>query len=232
MFAVSLNLALLALLLIAPLGAQRAVADDAVKASVTAAANGGYARLVFTMSDYDAASVRQQGSVLIISFKKPIDVSVDKLATQAPDYIGAARRDPDGTAVRLALAQKVTFNTITAGEQYFVDLMPEGWSGPPPGLPQEVVEDLARRARDAEQLVARERRAWWRRKGFWPVRVRVANEHDLHALCVCHSRSDFGRGGAIEARAHADLRCAAAVRSRRRRRSAARCSRRHHRATA
>ena len=42
---------------------------------------------------------------------------------------------------------------MAAGEKLFVDLMPEEWTGAPPGLPQNVVEDLARRAREAERLV-------------------------------------------------------------------------------
>jgi hypothetical protein len=163
------------LALIAVFGAPRAAMSDPIKASLSASTSDGYARLIFTMSDYDAASVRQAGSVLIIGFKEPIDVSVEKLAAQAPDYIGAARRDPDGNAVRLALAQKVRVNTITAGEQFFVDLLPESWSGSPPGLPQDVVEDLARRAHEAEQLVERERRLVALEK-IPPVRVRVATE--------------------------------------------------------
>ena len=169
------RLAFLIPLLIAVLGAQRAALADPIKASVNANASGGFARLVFTMSDYDAATIRQQGSVLIITFKEPIDVSVDKLAAQVPDYIGAARRDPDGMAVRLALAQKVTVNAIAADEKYFVDLLPEKWSGSPPGLPQEVIENLARRAREAEKLVAREQRLVALEK-IPPVRVRVASE--------------------------------------------------------
>lgn len=131
---------------------------DPIKAEVTAGVNGGYARLVFSMSDYDVGSVRKEGNVLIISFGKPIDVSVDRLAAQAPNYIGAARRDPDGMAVRLALARQVSVNGMAAGEKYFVDLLPDTWRGPPPGLPQDVVEGLVRRARQAEQELQRERR--------------------------------------------------------------------------
>ena len=35
----------------------------------------------------------------------------------APAYVGVARRDPDGTAVRLALVRKVTVNTMAAGRE-------------------------------------------------------------------------------------------------------------------
>ena len=165
----------LILVLTACLIMPRAGLADPVNANVTAGVSGGFARIVFTMSDYDAASVRKEGSVLVISFKEPIDVSVDRLATQAPGYIGAARRDPDGMAVRLALARDVTVNAMTAGERYFVDLLPDTWKGLPPSLPQDVIEELARRAHAAEQMVERERRIVALSK-IPPVRVRLATE--------------------------------------------------------
>src|SRR5580698_4036093 len=68
--------------------------DDPIKATLTATVNDGYARLVFDMSEYDEASVRLANNVLVISFKRPVDVSIDRLASQIPDYVGAARRDP------------------------------------------------------------------------------------------------------------------------------------------
>lgn len=148
---------------------------DPIKADLTASDAGGYARLVFSMSDYDPASVRQSDNVLIISFREPVDVSVEQLATQVPDYIGGARRDPDGMAVRFALKRTVTVNAMTAGEKYFVDLLPDTWRGLPPGLPQDVVEALARRARDAEQLAERERRLVALQK-FPPVHMHVATQ--------------------------------------------------------
>jgi hypothetical protein len=148
---------------------------DPIKAELTASDAGGYARLVFSMSDYDPASVRQSDNVLIISFREPVDVSVEQLATQVPDYISGARRDPDGMAVRFALKRTVTVNAMTAAEKYFVDLLPDTWRGLPPGLPQDVVEALARRARDAEQLVERERRLVALQK-FPPVRMHVATQ--------------------------------------------------------
>jgi len=54
-----------------------------------------------TGSSSTPGTARQAGNVLIISFKQPLDVAVNRVAEQAPDYIGAARRDPDGTAVQL-----------------------------------------------------------------------------------------------------------------------------------
>src|SRR6185295_1544050 len=97
------------------------------------------------------------------------------LAASAPDYIGGARRDPDGKAVRIALARKVTMNSMAVAERLFVDLLPETWSGAPPGLPREVIEELARRAREAERKV-RQQRTLVRQHKLPPVRVRVAQQ--------------------------------------------------------
>ncbi len=82
-----------------------------------------------------------------------MDIPVDSLSEAAPDYVGSARRDPDGSAIRLSLARRVTINTMTAGERVFVDLLPDTWSGPPPSLPPEVIRELAERARAAERAL-------------------------------------------------------------------------------
>ena len=70
-------------LLLAAVFAARAAIAAPVTAGVAATVSGGYARLVFSLSEYDKTSVRKEGNVLIISFAKPIDVSVERLATQA-----------------------------------------------------------------------------------------------------------------------------------------------------
>ncbi len=94
---------------------------------------------------------------------------------QAAGYVSAARRDPDGAAVRMALGRKVTVNTMAAGEKFFVDLLPENWSGLPPGLPQEVVDDLARRAREAEKAARTQQQAK-KQRTLPAVRVRVGTQ--------------------------------------------------------
>ena len=145
------------------------------RATLTVTTKDGYARLVFTAGEYIDGSVQQTGNVLIVGFKEPLDVSVSRVAEQAPDYIGAARRDPDGKAVRMALEQAVTVHAMAAGEKLFVDLLPTSWSGVPPGLPQDVVDELAKRAREAEKLLKREQAATAGNK-LAPIRVRVASQ--------------------------------------------------------
>src|SRR6185437_12971747 len=93
------------------------------------------------------------GNILVIQFKQPVSVAVDRLGTAATEYIGAARRDPDGHALRFALTRKVKLSSMVAGNRLFVDLLPESWEGEPPGLPREVVEELSRRAQEADRLM-------------------------------------------------------------------------------
>src|SRR6267154_3626612 len=62
---------------------------------------------------------------------------------------------------------------MTAGERVFVDFLPDGWSGQPPGLPSEVVRELAERARVAERAL-RLQRANAEAKKRPPVRVRAS----------------------------------------------------------
>ena len=166
-----------ALLCIAGFAAPGAADDDPVKATLAASATDGYARLIFDMSQYDDASVRVANNVLIIAFKQSIDVSVDRLTSQIPDYVGAVRRDPDGKGIRVALSQEVKVNTTPAAEKLFIDLLPTSWSGQPPSLPPEVIADLARRAREADRLERKERQAVAQQRATAePVRVHVATQ--------------------------------------------------------
>ncbi|MGO9700580.1 MAG: tetratricopeptide repeat protein [Xanthobacteraceae bacterium] len=150
------------------------VAEPA-KGDVIVDVSGGYGRLVFALRDDIDATARLAGNVLIVSFSQPTMAGIDRLAEQAPDYISAARRDPDGRAVRMALARKVKVNSITAGGKFYVDLLPDTWSGAPPGLPRDVVEELARLAREAERMERLARQNAIAKKQA-PVRVHVASQ--------------------------------------------------------
>ena len=152
-----------------------AAARAPLKATLSITTSDGYARLVFTAGEYIDATTKLSGHVLIITFKQPIDASVDRAPEQAPDYIGAARRDPDGSAIRLALSQDVTVNMMAAGEKLFIDLLPSSWTGAAPSLPQDVVTELARRAHEAERQLQRERELA-KAKFIAPIRLHVATQ--------------------------------------------------------
>jgi tetratricopeptide (TPR) repeat protein len=166
-------LAALALLALAPVGA--VWADDPIKGEVKAVTDGGYVRLMFQFDEAVEATTRVSGAIVIITFNKPVALAVERLNVNVPEYISAARRDPDGSAIRIALMRKVKLNTITAAERLYVDLLPENWKGPMPGLPQEVIDGLVRRARDAERQL-RQQRAADKQKKPPLVRVKVANQ--------------------------------------------------------
>src|SRR5262249_41250453 len=68
-----------------------------------------------------------------------------------------------------------TVNTMAAGEQLFVDVLPEGWVGLPPSLPQEVIDELVRRAREAEKA-ERKRRQVVEQRQRPPIRLRVGTQ--------------------------------------------------------
>ncbi|QDM26546.1 tetratricopeptide repeat protein [Tardiphaga sp. vice304] len=132
---------------------------QAVRGEASMAVAGGYARIVLKLAEDVESEVTQAGTVLIVRFKRPVDVPVEALSDAAPEYIGSARRDPDGMAIRLALSRKVTVNSMAAGERIFIDLLPDSWKGLPPGLPQEVVKELSERARIAERALRQQRTA-------------------------------------------------------------------------
>jgi tetratricopeptide (TPR) repeat protein len=144
-----------------------------VKGEATLTVAGGYARLVLKLAEDVESDVTTAGTILVIKFKRPIDIPIDRVFEAAPDYVTSARRDPDGSAIRLSLARKVTINTMTAGERVFIDMLPDNWKGQPPGLPSEVVRELSERARVAERAL-RQQRAVNEAKKRPPVRIRAS----------------------------------------------------------
>jgi tetratricopeptide (TPR) repeat protein len=163
---------LFGVILLAPM-LSTACRADPVRGEATFSAADGYARLVLKLAEDVDSEVTTAGTILVIRFKRPVDIAVDQLSDAVPAYVGSARRDPDGTAIRLSLARKVTVNTMSAGERIFVDLMPDGWHGLPPALPAEVVRELAERARTAERAL-RLQRAATEAKKHPPIRVRTS----------------------------------------------------------
>uniref|UniRef100_UPI003BAC982F hypothetical protein n=1 Tax=Stappia sp. TaxID=1870903 RepID=UPI003BAC982F len=125
---------------------------ETLEADLKATMEQGFARMVLTFHDlsllpqYDALS---SNGVLRIRFRDEVLTSVDDVPVKLPGYISIARRDPDGSALRFALMQDFRVNTMEAGEKLFIDLLPPNWQGMPPGLPDDVVRELAKRAEEA-----------------------------------------------------------------------------------
>jgi tetratricopeptide (TPR) repeat protein len=163
---------LLALALFVGAGAR---AEEPVKGEVSVFTDGGYVRLVFRLDEAVEANVRNTGAIMVIAFKKPVQIPVERINGGAPGVISAARRDPDGKAIRLALARKVKVNLIPAAERLYVDLLPDTWQGVMPGLPQAVVDELAGRAREAERQLRQQRQSAKPQKPP-TIRVKVASQ--------------------------------------------------------
>ncbi len=142
-----------------------------IAAELSAKMEAGFARLIFTFPEELKADIQLSNNVLIVKFARPVRVAVDQVQPALRDLVIAARADPDHTAIRIAFAQKITVNVMEAGEKLFVDLLPESWAGLPPGLPQEIVDELTRRAREAEKKARNQpvvQREWK------PVKLRFA----------------------------------------------------------
>jgi tetratricopeptide (TPR) repeat protein len=115
----------------------------------------GYGRMVLSFTNAPKTAARVSNGVLVVSFSEPSTVNTDRIMRDMPAYVSMARSDPDGRGLRFALTRGYKVNVTEAGEQIFIDLLPENWKGMLPGLPKEVVEELTRRARIAE-IKARE----------------------------------------------------------------------------
>jgi hypothetical protein len=122
----------------------------------------GYARLILSFPSLDELppyEFRVDNGVLSVEFESPVDILLPDVAVTMPNYLSMARIDPDGRGLRLALKQGFNFNRIEAGEKLFVDLMPTTWQGMPPALPQDIIDELAERARQAAIKAERDRKA-------------------------------------------------------------------------
>ncbi len=137
-----------------------AVAQD--QGQLYATEEDGYARLILSFPSLDELppyEFRVDNGVLSVEFANPVEILLPDVAVTMPNYLSMARVDPDGRGLRLALKSGFNFNRIEAGEKLFVDLMPVTWQGMPPALPQEIIDELAERARLAAIKAERDRKA-------------------------------------------------------------------------
>nr|WP_313901506.1 hypothetical protein [Methylobacterium sp. J-070] len=148
-----LRAALPLLALLAALDPALAAKLIGAKGSEAGSGAGGYGRIVLTFDKPVAVKAKLAGGVLLLGYGERIAAGPERLAEEMPAYVSSVRRDPDGIGLRVALQRPYRINLQSAGERVFVDLLPEGWAGLPPPLPPEVVAELARRARAAEEAL-------------------------------------------------------------------------------
>lgn len=141
----------------------------------------GFGRILLTFERETPVSARSENGVLVVTFGAETELRGERLAQQMPGYVSIVRPDPGGRGMRMALTQNFRANVLPAGELVFVDLLPERWTGLPPGLPPTVVAELARRAQEAEARLAAEE-ARRRETAPRPLPVRVAELPTLARL--------------------------------------------------
>jgi tetratricopeptide (TPR) repeat protein len=117
---------------------------------------GRFGRIALEFDKATKIAARSSNGVLVVAFAEPVKKRVERLDSELPAYVSVVRHDPDGTGMRLALTAPYRINVLEAGEKIFIDLLPENWTGMLPGLPPEVVAELARRAEEAEARVKQE----------------------------------------------------------------------------
>ncbi|MFN3351156.1 tetratricopeptide repeat protein [Pseudorhodoplanes sp.] len=145
-----------------------------VRGEVHVETSQGFARILLHLSEQVETDVKLAGAIVVVHFSRPVDINIEKLSHDLNGVVGAARRDPDGRGLRIALSRRMSMNAMPAGERIYIDLLPDTWRGLAPGLPKEVIEELSRRAREAERRIRTQRQEGIRSER--PARVRVATQ--------------------------------------------------------
>lgn len=109
----------------------------------------GYGRLILSFPGRDSLpeyDLRMSNSVLTLTFGEEVAISLPDVASTMPNYLSVARLDADGRGMRLGLRTAFNFNPTEAGDKLFIDLLPPDWQGMPPALPQDVIDEMKRKA--------------------------------------------------------------------------------------
>ncbi len=171
-----------ALIALAALAAGAGTAEAAQLVAIQGSEQKNFGRIALTFDHGVKVTAKVTGGVLVVGFREAVTGSRDRLAAEMPAYVAQVRRDPDGSGLRVALQSSYKVNVLEAGERVFIDLLPEGWTGMPPGLPPEVLADLNRRAEELSERLRREAARGARRTT--PLRLEVAHLPTLTRLSV------------------------------------------------
>jgi len=156
-----LGLALMAALFFVASASLALAASGGEKVNVTVKQMDGFGRVILTFVnrlDLPDYKMRNENGVLSFEFSTPMHVTLPDISGELPDFIAVSRIDPDQQGIRFGLKIEVKINVIKAGERLYIDFMPANWQGLPPGLPAEVVAELASRAQDAQKIAELRRR--------------------------------------------------------------------------
>ncbi|MGV8854057.1 MAG: tetratricopeptide repeat protein [Devosia sp.] len=139
-----------------------APAFGAEQGQLLATQEDGYGRIILSFPGRDTLpkyTMRIENGVLSLEFADQIAVILPDVGVVMPDYLSVARVDLDGHGLRMGLRSAYSFNRTEAGEKLYIDLLPPDWQGPPPMLPQNVLDEMAERARLAAIKAEQDRKA-------------------------------------------------------------------------
>ncbi|MEM8986449.1 MAG: tetratricopeptide repeat protein, partial [Pseudomonadota bacterium] len=128
----------------------------AAPVAVSARQADGFARILFEWNAPVGVAARVENGVLVARFEERIDGDVSAIQDGAPAYVAAARLDPDGRTVRLALRGEVRLHQSQSFNLVALDLLPPRYRGEPDDIvsPEEQAERafVARAAAIAPRL--------------------------------------------------------------------------------
>ncbi len=146
------------------------------RVEVTAMQMEGFGRVVLSFPDrFDLPqyTMNSENGVLALEFDEPLAVFLPDISGTLTEYISISRVDPDKRGIRFGMKNIFNVNRLEAGEQLYVDFLPDNWQGLPPGLPAEVVAELARRAQDAAAVAEVQRRIEFARVNSPTAKINV-----------------------------------------------------------
>ena len=119
------------------------LAPGSAVAGVKAGYEDGYARIVIRDAAVSTPRTEINDGLVFIDLEKAIAVDLSDIPASIPQAVSAARLDPDGRGIRLALVREFRINTVRAGDELYIDILPMGWTGPMPALPPEAIKRLS-----------------------------------------------------------------------------------------
>ncbi len=190
-----------------------AAADS--NARVEAREESGYGRIILDFDSLPPYRHELDSGVLVLWFEDSVKADLREVPQDLPNYVGLARRDPDGRALRIALNRTFRINLMEAGDQLYVDILPPEWKGAPPPLPPHVIKMLSRKATERERKAKEEERQREATKFPYKLDIRLARNPTFSRIVfdwnkfVTVNLSRQGSNAHIEFGAQADAHLAA-----------------------
>ena len=100
------------------LGLSSAYAEQSSSATARATDAKDYGRIILSFESMPEVETSVAKGVIVLTFNRPITLMPDRIPTELPNWIAAARMDPDKKGLRLALARAARPNLIEIGRAH------------------------------------------------------------------------------------------------------------------